>query len=119
MEQSDIDVLEELLKEYLDAITDMIDPNVEVFVNENQVAQGRDTILPSYQADFDTCKKVSVGVEPVVVQSNVVQVGLVAEEPVADGKTKTTSLTVRYHYNSDGRQIRHEISDIVVKSSDG
>lgn len=101
-------------REDIAAIADMLDADVEVVVNGASAAMGRDSILPSYEKDFAAGKKVSIGVEPFIVdgEQDVVQVGLVAVEPGASG---TTTLSVKYHYNSEGRQIRHEIFDIMVK----
>jgi ketosteroid isomerase-like protein len=99
------------------AIKTMLDDDIIVLVNGREVASGRDKILPSYEKDFAINKTVSVGVQPFEVdgEPGVVQVGLIAMEPASQqDKVKTTSLTVRYHYGSEGRQTRHEISGIVV-----
>jgi ketosteroid isomerase-like protein len=122
-----VDVLQ-LLNDYIAAfngrdivsIGNMLDENIVVFLNGSEVAKGRDNILPSYAKDFATDKTVSVGIQPFEVDGEpgrVVQVGLIVMEPAAKQGKKaktTTSLTVRYRYGSDGRHIRHEISDIVV-----
>lgn len=100
-------------------MADILDEDVVVLVNGTAVATGRDKILPSYETDFAAGKTVSIGAEPFVAedQPGVVQVGLISVEPLSEDKTRTTSLTVRYHYNNEGRQTRHEISDISVKYS--
>lgn len=102
----------------LGLVAESLHIDVQVFVDGNLASSGRDTILPSYQQDFDAGKKVVVvGEKPNAkeLENGVVEVTVDLQSISSE---TTVSLHVVYSYDSSTmKQIRHDISDIVVTSN--
>eukprot|EP00928_Gymnodinium_smaydae_P074075 TRINITY_DN5715_c0_g1_i2.p1 TRINITY_DN5715_c0_g1~~TRINITY_DN5715_c0_g1_i2.p1 ORF type:complete len:252 (-),score=54.29 TRINITY_DN5715_c0_g1_i2:4-759(-) len=109
------DFLTAYLKAYderdIDAIRDYLHPDVVVIFSGAEAQRGRENILPSYKQDFENGKKVILGdPKPHIVAPGVIQAVLVAVQ----GDTKST-VHVRYHYNEEGAQVKHDIYDVSVE----
>lgn len=99
----------------LDTLTQSLDKDLQVFVDEKLIATGRDSILPSYENDFTQKKRVIVEGEAVAESSENSGFVKISVNLRSIGPESTITLHVVYTYNAETmKQVRHDISNVVV-----
>ena len=103
--------------EDIDAVSGHLDANIQIHVNGTLQGEGRDKLLPIWQADMDRHRRVEVSKGPAcTLKDNAiaeVSVELTATVKKDGAEDEIQVLSVVYVYDTTStslRQIRHEIT---------